>query len=320
LLFDRVYRLQVGQGTQGLEITDLRVNFEIIKTAKKNPNRNRVQIYNLQKSTRQMCEKPGTRCILYAGYAQQDGPILIFSGDVTVAWSRYDLPDIITEFELTDGGKEIRDTTISVGYGKNIKSSQILADVSKQMGMPLNMPSNLIDRVWQNGFSFYGPARTLMDKITKAGNHEWSVQNGNLQVIETGMVTTRQGIVISADSGLVGSPERERKAYEGNSAQPTKSGKAKKTNDPLKEFDGWRVKTLLMPQLNPGDRVQMDTRDVQGVFRSDRSRNRGDNKDGDWESEFKVVDPTKKLHPITSKGGAVPRGEVDTEQDVSFVE
>ena len=302
MLFDRVYRLLVGQGNQGVEINDLRINFEIYKTAKKNPNRNRVQIYNLQKSTRQMLEKPDTKCVLYAGYAQQDGPVQIFSGGVVVAWSRYDLPDIITELELTDGGAEIRDTTISVGYNKGVKSSQILKDVSQQMGMPLNIPSDLVDRIWNNGFSFFGPARTLLDKITKAGNHEWSIQNENLQVIETGMVTTRQGVVISADSGMIGSPERERKAYEGNT-------KRKKTNDPLKEFDGWRVKVLLMPQLNPGDRVQMDTRDVQGVFRCDWINHKGDSFDGDWQTELKVVDPAKKLNPTGSKGGAAPRGQ-----------
>jgi hypothetical protein len=305
LLFDRVYKLQVGQGTQGVEITDLRINFEIIKSSKKNPNRNRVQVWNMQRSTRQMCEKPDTRCILYAGYGEGDGPILIFTGGVVVAWSRYELPDIVTEFELTDGGQEIRDTAISVGYDKHVKSSQVLNDVSKKMGLPLNMPSNLIDRVWQNGLSFYGPARTLLDKVTMSAGHEWSIQNGNLQVIEKGMVTTRQGVVISSDSGLVGSPERERKAYEGQAKKPSKKGKS----DPLKEWDGWKVKTLLMPQINPGDRVELDTRDVKGVFRCDYLTHRGDTHDGDWQSELKVIDPAKPLHPTASKGGAAPRGQ-----------
>ena len=73
------------------------------------------------------------------------------------------------------------------------------------------MPSNLVERVWEHGLSFFGPVRTLLDKVTKGSNSEWSIQNGNLQVIEKGMVTTRQGVVIAADSGLIGSPERERR-------------------------------------------------------------------------------------------------------------
>lgn len=321
MLFDRVYRLLVGQGTQGVEITQLRINFEIIKTAKKNPNHNRVQIWNLQKSTRELLEKPDTRCLLYAGYAQTDGPILIFSGGITTAWSRYEPPDIITEFELGDGAQEIRDTTISVGYDKNIKSSQILADVSKQMGTPLMIPGNIIDRIWTNGLSFFGPARTLLDKVTKGSDKEWSIQNGNLQIVQTGMVTTRQGIVISSDSGMIGSPERERSAYEGTVKKPPKKpSKSKGPNDPLKEFDGWKVKHLLLPQMNPGDRVQLDTREVQGVFRCDYITHRGDNYDGEWQSELKVVDPAKKLHPVHSKGGAVSRGETTDELESEEVE
>ncbi len=316
MLFDRVYRLQVGQGNNGVEITDLRITFDIVKTAKKNPNSNKIQIWNLQKSSRELCEKPDTRCILYAGYAEQDGPILIFNGNVTVAWSRYDLPDIITEFELADGGQEIRDTAISVGYDKKIKSSQVLTDVSKKMGLPLTMPSNLIDFVWENGLSFFGPARTLMDKVTKAAGQEWSIQNGNVQVIEKRMVTTRQGIVISADSGLVGSPERERKQSDGNATPKKKTAKAK--SDPLKEFDGWKVKTLLMPQVNPGDRVEMDTRDVKGIFRCEQIQHRGDTHDGDWESELKIIDPAKPIgDKSNTKGGKAKRGE---EHKTGYVE
>jgi len=136
------------------------------------------------------------------------------------------------------------------------------------------------------------------------------------------MVTTRQGIVISADSGLVGSPERERAAYEGNTEPKVPKKKSKKApkgpNDPLKEFDGWKVKTLLLPQLNPGDRVQLETRDVNGVFRCDYIQHKGDSHDGDWESELKVVDPAKKLHPVKSKGGATSRGEDFDPEDLDL--
>jgi hypothetical protein len=293
--------LLVGKGTNGIEITQLRISFEIEKTAKKNPNKNRVQIWNLQKSSRALVEKPDTKCLLYAGYGQDAGPILIFSGGVTIAWSRYEPPDVITEFEISDGAQEIRDSTISVGYNKNIKASQILNDAAKSMGLPLTVPSNFIDRIWQNGMSFFGPSRTLLDKVTKGSGLEWSIQNGNIQVIPNGMVTTRQGIEIGSNSGMVGSPERERKAYEGNT-------KRKKTNDPLKEFDGWRVKTLLMPTINPGDRVKLNTRDVQGVFRCDQITHRGDNFDGDWMSEMKLVDPSKPISQSTNKGGIASRG------------
>ena len=78
---DRVYRLlklERKGSNKGIEITDLRNKLDIEKMAKKNPNKSSIKIYNLAKHTREEMEKPGTRCVLYAGYKDQDGPQLIF--------------------------------------------------------------------------------------------------------------------------------------------------------------------------------------------------------------------------------------------------
>lgn len=314
MLFDRVYRLLVGKKgqKQGLEITELRIQFDIQKTAKKNPNKNSIKIYNLQRSTREELEKPDTRCVLYAGYAEEQGPLLIFNGNVTFAWTQFEPPDVITELEIGDGQKEIRDTTISVGYGKGIKSKQILEDVSKKMDMPLMIPSNVPERVWNNGLSFYGPAHSLLDKVTKGTGLEWSVQNNNLQVIESGMVTTRTGLLISMDSGMIKAPERERE-------DSTKTGKTKAKKDKAhdhdvtKQIDGWKVDCLLMPTLNPGDRVKLESRSVNGVFRIQELKHSGDSHDGDWQTELKLVDPKKPIADNSeTKGG---RGFSDDERD-----
>jgi len=306
MLFDRVYKLLIGSKgqTQGLEISELRIKFDIEKTADKNPNTNKIQIWNLSEKTRRELEKPDTRCLLYAGYAEDRGPLLIFSGDVTFAWSKVDGPDIITEFELGDGSKEIRDSTISVGYNRGVKSNQVLTDVSKQMGLPLNLAANLPERMWQNGLSYFGSAKGLLDKVTKGTNLEWSIQNGNVQVIEKGMVTTRQGIEIAVDSGMVGSPERER-----SNKGETKSKKHKGKSDAKQQWDGWKVKTLLMPTLNPGDRVVLKSKFAEGIFRIETLQHTGDNWEGDWQTELKLVDPAKPIGGKKStKGGHASRG------------
>ena len=311
MLFDRVYRLLIGKkgSEQGIEITNLRIQFDIQKTSDKNPNNSKIKIWNLKKSTRQEIEKPNTRCLLYAGYKEDAGPVLIFSGSVTYTFTKFEPPDIITEMDLGDGVQEIRDTTISVGYGKNVKSKQIFNDVAKKMEVSLTMPNDIEDREWKNGLSYYGSARTLLDKTAKASNLEWSIQNGVLQVIEAGMVTTRQGIEISSSSGMVGSPdsEREDKAEsKGEKGKSSKSDKGKST-EPKQQWDGWKVKTLLLPMLNPGDRVLLNSRAVDGVFRIEELTHTGDSHEGDWQTELKLVDTAKPLgDKKTSKGGAAP--------------
>lgn len=311
MLFDRVYRLLVGKkgNNKGLEITELRIQFEIEKTAKKNPNKSTIKIYNLAKATREELEKPDTRCVLYAGYKDGDGALLLFQGAVTFAWTKYDLPDIVTEFELGDGAPEIRDTTISVGYDKGVKSTQVLNDVSTKMGTPLVLAKDLPERIWENGLSYFGSARTLLDKVTKGTGLEWSIQNGDLQVIKQGMVTTRKGIVLSADSGLIGSPERERKSKDGTAEVKDTSKKKTSVKTATKHYDGWSVKTLLLPQLNPGDRVKLESRSVDGVFRVQEIKHRGDSSaDGDYQSEMKLIDPALPLTDESDKGGNAKRG------------
>src|SRR5207342_994789 len=145
----------------------------------------------------------------------------------------FDGPDIITEFELGDGVTEIRDTVISKGYNKNVKSELILKDVAKEMGLPLTLASNAPQRDWKNGLSYHGSARVLLDKVTKATGLEWSIQNGNLQVVEKGMVTTRQGIEISMYSGMIGSPESEREEKSEKGGSKTKSSGTGPTDEQL---------------------------------------------------------------------------------------
>jgi hypothetical protein len=366
MLFDRVYKLQVGKaGGEGVEITDLHITFEIQKTAKKTPNHSTIKIWNLAEATRKQLEQPDTKCILYAGYKDDAGAIQIFSGGVTYAWSKIEGPDIITEFELGDGTQEMRDTTISVGYAQKVKSKTVLDDVAKKMGLPLTLPSNAPEREWQHGLSYHGSATGLLDKVTKGTGLEWSVQNGTLQVLEAGMVTTRQGIELAVDSGLIHSPERirksktETKAKDGNKAgapvaahstqkpsnkplggitvpgftpfsieemaagettvTPTtvtgktakkgKGGKGKVTD----QYDGWNIKTLLMPMINPGDRIKLTSRFVTGVFRVHEIKHSGDSHGANWISEMKVVDPAAPIGDqkatTKAKGGKTKRGK-----------
>lgn len=303
MLFDRVYRLLVGKkGTNsGVEITELRIQFDIEKGAKKNPNKGSLKIYNLKESTRKEMEKPDTRCVLYAGYKEDQGPLLIFQGNVTYAWTHFDTADVITEFELGDGTQEIRDTTISVGYGKKVKSTQVLNDVSKKMGMPLTLPSNAPEREWNNGLSYYGSAHKLLDKVTKGTGLEWSVQNGNLQVIEKGMVTTRTGLLISKDSGMIKHPERQRQ-------DKHEASKKKGAEEPEKQYDGWKVHCLLLPTLNPGDRVKLESRSVEGIFRIESLKHAGDSHAGDWQTELNLVDTAKPVAEQKETKGGVSKG------------
>ncbi|MGO4398455.1 phage protein [Achromobacter sp. PAB15] len=300
--FDRVYRLQVGKaGTKGLEVVPpIRVTFDISKDSSEEPNDHTIRIYNLAADTRKALEEPDLRCVLYAGYAEEGGPLLMASGTLVFAYTRFEQPDIVTELIVKDGFTEIRDTAVSIGLGPGAQASTIIRDIARQMGLPLVMADELPDRRWQQGFSFYGAARTALHKVAQGAGLEWSIQNQQLQVVQRRGTTRRQAVVLAADTGLLGYPERTREA-----AREKARVKDKRTGDDVnlvsaqQQRDGWRVTSLLLPTINPGNLVKLESRSVESFQRVEAVRHTGDSEGGDWQSELELVD---RSAPSKNKG------------------
>ncbi|MNQ05498.1 hypothetical protein D3C85_182360 [compost metagenome] len=312
--FDRVYRLLVGKdGGQGLEIVPpIRLTFDIAKTAAEEPNDAKITLYNLAAQTRRTLEEPGLRCVLYAGYAEEGGPLLMASGSIVYAYTRYNQPDVVTELTVKDGYIEVRDTAVSIGLGPGARASDIIRDIARQMGLPLLMADDAPDRRWEQGFSFYGAARTALHKVTQGTGLEWSIQNQQLQVVQRLGTTRRQAVVLAVDTGLLGQPERTRAAASEKAkakapgqaggaaaaAAPAVAAKAAKPASGQQQRDGWKVKSLLLPTISPGDLVKLESRSVVAFQRAETVRHTGDSEGGDWQTELALVDPNP---PSTKK-------------------
>lgn len=281
---------QVSQGTGGYEITENRITFRIVKSLTKNPNKSDIEIYNLAPQTRAELEKTDVRCFLYAGYEEDAGPILIYQGNVTFCYTRFEGTNVITVLELGDGAKEYRDTNVTLGYEKGVDSQTILRDIAAAMGLTLTVGNGVSIRKWESGFSFYGPARTALDKVVRGSGSQWSIQNGILQVIAQGGTTSRSAVVISADSGMIGYPDRMREgAHETATLRDQQRERDVKIQSNAREKDGWRVKSLLIGSINPGDRVKLESRSVQAVLVPHKVSHSGDSEEGDWQTELELV-------------------------------
>ncbi len=320
--FDRVYSLVIGSGgQQGVEINSLRIVFDVSKDDTKNPNRSTLKIYNLAPQTREALEKTDVRCIFKAGYGEEDGPIEIYQGDVAYVFSRYDRADVVTTVELGEGAKAIRDVMVSLSYNTGVTSNKILNDLAGKLKMAITMPLDIPSRSWQNGLSYHGAARQALDKVCAATGLSWSVQGGALQIIKAGGNTNRTVVDLAADSGLLGSPERVRKGSQEvrldeddpKKAEAALKAKSRQIVTTTQEEDGWRVRSLLLPSLLPGDRVKLSSRTIQGVFTIRDLRHAGDTHGGDWFTELKVVataagapEPATAVRQ-SNTGGAVRR-------------
>lgn len=289
--FNRVYNLIVGHkgDPNATSITNLRVSFDIDKTITPWPNRSTIKIYNLTEVHREEFEQPDTFVALYAGYQEESGPVLVFSGDVSYGFSEIasGQGDVITTLELGDGHVAMRDGVVSVSYGNAASARKILNAIATQMGLALYMDNSLTDKTWNNGFSAHGSGRAALDRVTAGAGWQWSIQNSVLQVVPRGKTTKRQVVILDSTSGLIGYPHRERKLPP--HAHKLASGKPRVRHAPLSPYrriDGWRVKSLLLPELNPGDPIQMNSRTIKGLFRVERLLHAGDTDGGEWMTEI----------------------------------
>ncbi|CAA9246142.1 MAG: hypothetical protein AVDCRST_MAG95-1649 [uncultured Adhaeribacter sp.] len=185
--------------------------------------------------------------------------------------------------------------------------------------MAIIIPNDVPTRTWENGLAYHGAARTALDKACSATGLAWSIQNGTLQIIRSGGNTNRTVFDLGVESGLVGSPERLRRGSQevlpdDPNADPKKSAAAQKAKSrqfvsPTQEEDGWRVRSLILPSLVPGDRVKISSRTIEGVFTIRNLLHMGDTRGGEWVTELKLIDP-KPATTDTRAQAPAPRTRV----------
>lgn len=279
--FKRTYKLTIGsQGGSGNEITDLKIKFTIDKDLTVQTNKSIVEIYNLAPATRAKLEEDDLVCILEAGY--NDNIKRIFIGAITYVTNVTNNADVVTRLELSDGQISVRDTIVSLGYGTNVSAEKVIADISSAMGLAYTIADDVEFENYLNGFSFVGLGRDALNKVTDGSNAEWSIQNNVLQIITYGGSTNRQALKFSAESGLIGSPERIIRAKK-------KPAKKQKKHPKYEKKAGWRIKTLLAPTANPGDLVYVDSLTITGWFTIETMKHEGDNFGSDWVTEMELI-------------------------------
>lgn len=279
-LFKRVASLVVGKPDgKTVEIKDLRFAFSIEKGATESPNKCTCRIWNLAPESRAIVETVNNVLILKAGYEQDVGALTIFTGTVTRALTRREGADYVTELEMHDGGIEYSQKKTSFSYSAGMKAQAVLSNIAASFGLPVRqLPEDIAEKTYPEGFSFIGRSREAMTKACDYLGLEWSIQNRQIQILKKGKALKMQAFVLSPDTGLVGSPELEHKTLTEKAAakkgytskqkgvrvidaEDLEANKVKKL-----EVQGYKVKTLLQPTLEPGHYVQLKTKGIDGEF------------------------------------------------------
>ena len=252
-LYNRQISLQIGD----VRMSGLNIEFNVQKFLSSQPNTMDVKIYNLSEATRSrlesfpysqgVAEKRGTTPVqLIAGYEGQTSSI--FVGRLRRVQHYRDQSEIITEVEAGDGEKA-QGVRFSRSYKKGTPVLTILTQLAAAMGVGegnlrqafASRVSGGIGNVIAGGLSLHGYAVDSLSKLLESRGLDWSVQDQTLQVLGPQQGLRGSAIRLRADTGLVGVPTLDNKGVV-------------------------TATCLLIPEVNPGRRVQITSEFISGLF------------------------------------------------------
>jgi hypothetical protein len=283
-LFDRVATLVVGT----LDLTDFRIKFHIEKSIKPEPNSVRIEIFNLSPDHRLALAEivPGKRASkkgkgkvspglkgkipvqLEAGY-RDEGPQLVFLGDLTTVDSERDGPDWITTITSGDGARDYRTARINQTFRKGTTVQAAMQSITKILGLGRGNLAQIRPTdangsgVLVSGMTVTGSAARAMSDICRSAGLEWSCQDGTLTILQQGKAMAGRALMIDQASGMIGSPN-----VDGNGIL--------------------KVKTLMIPGVQIGRLIVVKSIQVQGNFRIEKITTDGDTHGQDWGHEIEA--------------------------------
>jgi len=281
-LFRRSWSLTIG--TLKIDATDinvpsLSVNFVVTKSLKREPNSIELDITNLSPSHREEIEGMSDVAIeLSAGYV--DAEDVIFSGDLRVAknkkkpklkiGSSREQIEVITEIDGEDGGRYYRSSRVNKSYAPGTGVITVLQDAVSAMGIGVGNLSEYageqiegLGATFAEGAVLYGRAHEELNRIVRSMGLTWSIQGGNLQLLKNSVPVQDAAVKLSSDTGLLGSPTKE------------SNGKIK-------------ANALLIPELYPGRKVVLESKDLTAQAVVNRVVFKGDSAGNEWSAALEL--------------------------------
>lgn len=251
------------ENLDGFDPSGLDIEFTIERTLKPEPNTCNIVVYNLNEDSRKLLSGAKKLTIkLEAGY--QGGTSLLYLGEVRAAWTSRNGPDFLTHLESGDGEKEVQKSRINASYGAKVPMYAAVSAIVKALGVGAGNSTTISSLLASKGIAnigggaLTGSAAQRLTDICRSAQLEWSIQHGNIQILDIGQTISKQAIQVSADTGMIESPTVD--------------------CDGVLSFS-----TLIIPGMNPGVLVNMNSLFVNGGYRVERCKWHGQIFGNDWQ-------------------------------------
>lgn len=288
-LFERKARVALGT----ILISDLRIQFKVKKSLKKEPNTCEISVSNLNEQSRSALQKGKIKVVLEAGYP--DNISQVFAGDSRTVDQVLKGATWDTKVTCGDGERAYRYLRVAESFRPGTKVADVVQQVADALGLKVVGQTSALKAVTEqfvHGYSPFGKVATELDHLLTSRGFTWSIQDGQLQILQVDGTTNHSVIRLAEDTGLIGSPEHgnvEKQAplaqMSGDAADVDFSVTAKRRTGPAV----LKVKSLLQPGLHPGGKVQVEARGIKGLFRIEQVEHTGDTFGGEWYSELECL-------------------------------
>lgn len=305
--YKRTVQIVVGKAGSGIAIDQtLKVTLEISKTVDPDPNYAILKIYNLNQSNEEKIKNEFDDVIVNAGY--KDSVRLIFRGNIKHVYRYREGNDLITEIEAGDGDKDFRNAIMNETLAAGTSNAQLVDRAVKSFSTTVKGEIQAVQRQRLRGKVISGNTRDILTDIANESSANWSIQDGQLQIVKVDGVLPDEAIVVNADTGMLGTPEINDKGIAVKALlnpQFRVNGVIKLDNNGIKAkrisaatLANKVEREAVKPEKNP---VRLDP---DGLYKILKITHKGDTrgKGGDWITEIECIGIDQKP-PESRKNG-----------------
>lgn len=192
---------------QGLDLSDMRIQFRTSQSDIETPNSALIRVYNLKDETVRKVQGEFQRVVLQAGYKNAAYGV-IFDGTIkAVLRGNETNVDSYIDIFAADGDVAYNHGVVSASLAAGSKPQDQVDAVAKAMGVAvgyMDLPFAALGR----GKVMFGLGRTAMRRIAETGGATWSIQNGQITVIPLTGYKPGEAVVLNSSTGLIGFPQQ----------------------------------------------------------------------------------------------------------------
>lgn len=294
---DRIYSLIVGKGSDAVEITNLQIKFDVLKTNNNKDSKNTatIEIYNLSEDRRRRLEEQYVQVSLAVGYAGT-GLVNLFRGQVVNISSGRIKPflskkvgaDIVTKLEIDEFYEDLNGKVVSrfVPAGRTVRNA--IQDLIKEMPevTRVEISGRNVNKTLPDGYPMSGSPKQILNDLSDTYGVVWQIDQTVLYVTDRNGSFTESLVgvpLISQMTGLIDTPE----FINEEAKRLRRQVKGKKSPNTQEKKNALKFKILMNPSIVAGSTIKVEHGDLTGYYIVSEARFRGDFRGNDWYTEIR---------------------------------